>query len=256
MLRPCWSPTKICTGTSPAATINPARNVFLALLSNGAHRSRHAESPATTKDAVSPEAISMCVRRYGNEGLKITFTQSWAIHCPSANTWPAGVCIQELSARIQNAETVVPNATTEQAAMCTQSGTRFMPKSMMPRKVASRKKAVSTSYERSGPAMAPTVVMYRGQLVPNWKDIVTPVTTPIAKVSAKIFSQSLKVASHAASRVRWYAMRKPSRYQASAIVNVGNMMWNPMFSPNWARARRRASSMAFAASTRILAHPF
>ena len=39
--------------------------------------------------------------------------------------------------------------------------------------------------------MAPTVVMYLGQLVPNWNDIVTPVTTPIAKVSAKILSQSL-----------------------------------------------------------------
>jgi hypothetical protein len=204
---------------------------------------------------VSPEAISMCVSRYGNDGLKITFSQSAAIHWPSANTWPAGVCIHELSARIQNAETVVPKATTAHDAMCTQSGTRRMPKSMMPRKVASRKNAVSTSYERSGPAMAPTVVMYRGQLVPNWNDIVTPVTTPIAKVSANTLSQSLKVASHAASRVRWYAMRNPSRYQASAIVNVGNRMWNPMFSPNWARARRRASSMAVA-STRILAQPF
>ncbi|MND05586.1 hypothetical protein D3C83_264660 [compost metagenome] len=60
-------------------------------------------------------------------------------------TWPAGVCIQELSARIQNADSEVPMATRNVAAMCSHGGTRFMPNSMMPRKVASRKNAVSTS---------------------------------------------------------------------------------------------------------------
>ena len=101
----------------------------------------------------------MCASRYGNDGLKITRSHSAAIHWPSANTWPAGVCIHELSARIQNADTVVPKATRIEAMMCTQSGTRCMPKSITPRNVASRKNAVSTSNESSGPAMAPTVVM-------------------------------------------------------------------------------------------------
>ena len=40
---------------------------------------------------------------------------------------------------------VVPNATRNVASVCSQPGTRLMPKSMMPRNTASRKKAVKTS---------------------------------------------------------------------------------------------------------------
>ena len=75
--------------------------------------------------------------------------------------------------------------------MCTQAGTRFMPNSMTPRNVASRKNAVSTSKPSSGPAMLPTLFMKPGQLVPNWNDMVMPVTTPIANVSANTFTHSL-----------------------------------------------------------------
>ena len=64
-----------------------------------------------TKEAVSPEASIMCVKRYGNDGLKITALQLPAMICPSETAYPAGVCIQELSARIQNAESDVPTAT-------------------------------------------------------------------------------------------------------------------------------------------------
>src|SRR5258707_14183774 len=127
----------------------------------------------------------------------MTAHQSCAIHWPPDSTCPAGVCIHELSARIQNAETVVPKATMTVETMCTQSGTRFIPKSITPRNVASRKKAESTSKESSGPAMAPTVVMYRGQLVPNWNDIVTPETYPMAKVRSKILTHSSYVACQA-----------------------------------------------------------
>ena len=117
----------------------------LAIASAGSLSSRQADSPATTKDAVRPEAISMCTKRYGNEGLKITANQSPAIHWLPSSTCPAGVCIQELSARIQKAESEVPAATSAVAPMCAHAGTRFMPKSITPRKVASRKNAVSTS---------------------------------------------------------------------------------------------------------------
>jgi hypothetical protein len=58
---------------------------------------------------------------------------------------PAGVCIHEFSARIQNAESVVPKATRNVAIVCMRSETRRRPNSMIPRKVASRKNAVSTS---------------------------------------------------------------------------------------------------------------
>jgi len=39
-------------------------------------------------------------------------------------------------------------------------------------------------------------------LVPNWKDMTTPLTMPIAKLSAKILTQRRYVASHAGLRVR------------------------------------------------------
>ena len=71
--------------------------------------------------------------------------QSTACTTPSRSSWPAGVCIQEFSARIQNADSVVPPATSSVASVCTRSDTRPMPNSMIARKVASRKNAVSTS---------------------------------------------------------------------------------------------------------------
>ena len=58
---------------------------------------------------------------------------------------PAGVCIQEFTARIQNADTSVPAATMPVAVTCRDFETRPMPKSITPRKPASMKKAVSTS---------------------------------------------------------------------------------------------------------------
>jgi hypothetical protein len=64
---------------------------------------------------------------------------------PSIISKPAGVCIHEFSARIQNADSVVPPATSSVAMVCIRLLTRRIPNSMMPRKVASRKNAVSTS---------------------------------------------------------------------------------------------------------------
>jgi hypothetical protein len=106
---------------------------------------RQAERPAIRKATVSAEATSMCARRYGMEGLRMIAIQSVACATPSRISKPAGVCIQEFSTRIQKALIVVPTATSTVAPVCTQPGTRRKPKSMMPRKVASRKKAVSTS---------------------------------------------------------------------------------------------------------------
>ena len=55
---------------------------------------------------------------------------------------------------------------------------------MTHRNVASSKKAVNASQASRGPAMLPAVRMKPGQLVPNCKLIVMPLTTPSAKVSA------------------------------------------------------------------------
>jgi len=65
-----------------------------------------------------PQASSMCARRYGKDGLKITAHQLAAMMPFGESTCPAGVCIHELSARIQNADTMVPSATMMLEATC------------------------------------------------------------------------------------------------------------------------------------------
>ncbi|MNL76828.1 hypothetical protein D3C87_2028580 [compost metagenome] len=64
---------------------------------------------------------------------------------PSRTSCPAGYCIQLLAERIQKPERAVPPATITAEMKCRLGGTRFQPKSMTPRKEASRKKADSTS---------------------------------------------------------------------------------------------------------------
>ena len=72
----------------------------------------HALKPAIRNDTVRPDASSMCVSRYGNDGLNSTSSHERTWNTPSASmVWPVGVCIHELRLRIQNALTVVPNAT-------------------------------------------------------------------------------------------------------------------------------------------------
>ncbi len=72
--------------------------------------------------------------------------QSSGTNWPTALTvWPCGVCIQEFTDRIQNAEKKVPMATIRVARKCSRGPTFVMPNSMTPRKPASRKKAESTS---------------------------------------------------------------------------------------------------------------
>jgi len=55
------------------------------------------------------------------------------------------VCNQLVSKRIQKADVVVPRATSTVASVWTRFDTRPCPNSVIPRKVALRKKAVSTS---------------------------------------------------------------------------------------------------------------
>ena len=58
---------------------------------------------------------------------------------------PCGVCIQLLEDKIQNIEIQVPAATMAVAKKCARGPTRPQPNSMIPRKPASKKKALSTS---------------------------------------------------------------------------------------------------------------
>src|ERR1700682_2411060 len=75
----------------------------------------------------------MCARRYGKEGLKITFSQSTGTTRPLMISKPCGVCIQLLEARIQNAEMTVPIATMTVAKKCRPGPTFFHPNSITPR---------------------------------------------------------------------------------------------------------------------------
>jgi hypothetical protein len=76
-------------------------------------------------------------------------------HAPVDISKPCGVYIQLFEARIRVAETRVPIATITVAKKCRPGPTLFQPNSITPRNPASRKKAVNTSYARSGPVMLP-----------------------------------------------------------------------------------------------------
>ena len=111
----------------------------------------------------------MWARRCGNEGEKITFIQSAATKRPLGRmAWPVGTCIQLLAEMIQKAETRVPKATRQVARKCRPGPTRFQPNSITPRKLDSRKNAVSTSNASRGPSTPAVARENTDQLVPNW----------------------------------------------------------------------------------------
>src|SRR5258708_34126828 len=127
----------------------------------------------------------MCARRYGNEGLKITFSQSTGTTRPLIISKPCGVCIQLLEARIQNAEMSVPIATMIVAKKCRPGPTLFHPNSATPRKPASRKKADSTSKRSNGPVMDTAKAEYYLQLGPSSNAMAMLETTALTKRTAK-----------------------------------------------------------------------
>ncbi len=104
----------------------------------------------------------------GKVGEKITFIQSRAMNRPrSSRAKLTGYCIQLLAEMIQKADVSVPAATRQVAAKCSRGPTFFQPNSMTPRKLASRKKAVSTSKASSGPSTGAVRAENTDQLAPN-----------------------------------------------------------------------------------------
>src|SRR5512137_599608 len=146
--------------------------------------------PATTKTEVSKEATTMWPIRVCIEGLRIAAMKSLTMNFPFTHSNPAGVCIQELAAKIQKDERRVPKETRHVARKWISRRTLVQPKIMMPRNPASRKKAVSTSKARSGEKTLATACEKREKLVPNSNSRTTPETAPIAKLMAKIFTQN------------------------------------------------------------------
>ncbi len=72
------------------------------------------------------------------------------------NTAPAGFCIQPLAIRIHNAEKLLPSATSQVVTRCCTLLRRFQPRKNRPKKVASRKNAISPSIASGAPKMSPT----------------------------------------------------------------------------------------------------
>src|SRR5690606_23771153 len=154
-LSPWKSPTRAWIGATISAIHMAIESILrIAGLSRPRNRCQAAEAP-TMKAVARNAAIAMWVRRYGKDGLKITANQSTGTTMPLMISWPWGVCIQLLDARIQKVEISVPIATMTVAKKCRPGPTRFQPNSITPRKPASRKNAVSTSYASKGPVTLP-----------------------------------------------------------------------------------------------------
>lgn len=73
--------------------------------------------------------------------------------------------------------------------------------------------------------------------------MVTPLTTPSAKLSANTLTQVEYAANHFWSPLVRKRSLKNSSSQARAIVIAGNRIWKLMLAANWMRASRTASSI-------------
>ena len=108
---------------------------------------------------------------------------------PSTTTWPCGVCIQLLTARIQNDDISVPSATITAENTCP-FGTSLRPNSSTPRNAGFE---VEGSQHPRGHQRADDAGGDRSekrlQLVPNWNGITMPETTPMPNETAKILIQ-------------------------------------------------------------------
>src|SRR6476619_2185189 len=89
--------------------------------------------------------------------------------------------------------------------------------------------------------MLPARALSTAQLVPNWKLMTMPETTPMPNDTAKIFSQKKYTSRHRSSRVRSQRHSMKASQLASPMVNAGNRLWNEMTKPNWIRDRSNAS---------------
>ena len=93
--------------------------------------------------------------------------------------------MNELATRIQNADRLLPIATSQIHAQCAFSDSLSQPNIQIPRNVDSRKNAVSASSASGAPKMSPMKREYSDQFMPNWNSCTRPVATPIAKLMRK-----------------------------------------------------------------------
>src|SRR6516165_4410434 len=125
----------------------------------------------------------------------------------------------------------------------------------MPKKLASRKKAVKVSYERSGPWIGPDMRASTLQFVPNWNAMTIPETTPSPNATPKIFSQNSNTRRYAGRPVHKCRASRTVSHAASPIVKDGKMMWNETVNANCSRDSRSAVR-SIGISSPVLCDPF
>src|SRR6185437_15999300 len=81
----------------------------------------------------------------------------------------------------------------------------------------------------------------RLQFVPNWKGMMMPDTTPIAKEIEKIFVQKLDMRRYVSRRVAKYKPSMKATKEASPTVKAGSKMCQAMTHTNCSRERSKAS---------------
>src|SRR5690606_35632308 len=97
--------------------------------------------------------------------------------------------------------------------------------------------------------MLPARSLSTAQLVPNWKLITIPDTTPMPNDTAKIFIQKKYRSRHSESRVRSQRHSRKASQCARPMVNAGNRMWNEITNANCTRDRNSGDSRR--SSTRL-----
>src|SRR5271155_5112897 len=102
---------------------------------------------------------------------------------------PTGCCIQALVATMKYPESQEPRNIISEENQWARGPRRFSPKRKSPRKEDSRKNENTPSIASVCPITPPADLENCAQFVPNWNSIGIPVTTPIAKLMAKILAQ-------------------------------------------------------------------
>ena len=119
-------------------------------------------------------------------------------------------------------ESTAPSATITDESQCSPRPTRRSPKRKIPRKDDSAKKAKTPSMNSVWPTTGPAYCEKRAQFVPNWNSIGMPVTTPVAKVIAKMRAQNRAASPYSGRPRRSSIVLSTAISTPSPIVRTGN----------------------------------
>jgi hypothetical protein len=186
-----------------------------------------AAMPATKVPAVRKAAVIVC----GNAASSVLFVSTATMSFISARPVsvlkivPTGCCIQELAARMKNADRFVAMATAQMQARWIFLGSLSQPKIHRPRNVDSTKNAARASMASGAPKTSPTNREYSDQFIPNWNSWTMPVATPIAKLISMSLPKNLVRRSQASLPVRTQMVCMIATSGASPIVSGTKMKW-------------------------------